>query len=78
MRPCESFQNQLQNILDQVQSGNAAGGATSLTDLGITANTDGSYSTQFDQARQCAERQPVVGREVCSAAPTASPLSSTV
>ena len=39
----ESFQNQLANILDVVKSG--SGGVKSLTDLGITANTDGSYST---------------------------------
>jgi flagellar hook-associated protein 2 len=38
----EAFQNQLQNILGQVTNG--AGGVKSLTDLGITANADGSYS----------------------------------
>jgi flagellar hook-associated protein 2 len=40
----ESFQNQLQNILDQITTG-GTGGVHSLADLGITANTDGSYST---------------------------------
>ena len=40
----ESFQNQLQNILDQVNSG-GSGGVNSLTDLGITAAADGSYAT---------------------------------
>jgi flagellar hook-associated protein 2 len=40
----EAFQNQLENILDKVTSG-GAGGVNSLTDLGITANADGSYST---------------------------------
>jgi flagellar hook-associated protein 2 len=39
----ESFQNQLQNILDQVNSG-GSGGVNSLTDLGITAAADGSYA----------------------------------
>jgi flagellar hook-associated protein 2 len=39
----ESFQNQLENILDVVSSG-GSGGVHSLADLGITANTDGSYS----------------------------------
>jgi flagellar hook-associated protein 2 len=39
----ESFQNQLQNILGQFT--NAGGGIKSLTDLGITAGTDGTYST---------------------------------
>jgi flagellar hook-associated protein 2 len=39
----EGFQNQLENILDSVTAG-GAGGVHSLTDLGITANTDGSYS----------------------------------
>src|SRR5882672_6749714 len=41
----QSFQNQLSKILDQVQSGNAAGAATSLTSIGISASPDGSYST---------------------------------
>lgn len=35
----QSFQNQLQNILDTVDSGNS-GGITSLADLGITANAN--------------------------------------
>ena len=38
----EAFQNQLQNILGKFT--NAGGGVKSLTDLGITAGTDGSYS----------------------------------
>jgi flagellar hook-associated protein 2 len=38
----EAFQNQLENILGQVSGG--SGGVKSLTDLGITANADGSYS----------------------------------
>ena len=38
----ESFQNQLQNVLDKVTSG-GVGGVKSLADLGITANTNGSY-----------------------------------
>ena len=38
----EAFQNQLQSILGQVTSGS---GVKSLTDLGITAGTDGSYAT---------------------------------
>jgi flagellar hook-associated protein 2 len=41
----QSFQNQLSKILDQVQSGNAAGAATSLASIGISASPDGSYST---------------------------------
>jgi flagellar hook-associated protein 2 len=40
----EGFQNQLENILDAVTAG-GSGGVHSLTDLGITANADGSYST---------------------------------
>jgi flagellar hook-associated protein 2 len=40
----QSFQNQLANILDQVKSGNA-GAATSLASLGITANPQGTFST---------------------------------
>jgi len=40
----ESFQNQLENILDQVQSGNTSVG-TSLASLGITANVQGTYDT---------------------------------
>ncbi len=39
----QSFQNQLQNILGKVVQGNT-GSVKSLTDLGLTANTDGSYS----------------------------------
>jgi flagellar hook-associated protein 2 len=39
----EAFQNQLQNILGQVTNG--SGGVKSLTDLGITASTDGTYAT---------------------------------
>lgn len=39
----ESFQNQLQNILGKVTTG--SGGVKSLTDLGISAGTDGSYAT---------------------------------
>ncbi|HEX3914443.1 MAG TPA: flagellar filament capping protein FliD [Steroidobacteraceae bacterium] len=39
----EAFQNQLQSILGQFKSGN--GGISSLTDLGITAGTDGSYAS---------------------------------
>jgi flagellar hook-associated protein 2 len=40
----ESFKNQLENILNQTNA-SSAGGATSLTALGITANTQGTYST---------------------------------
>jgi flagellar hook-associated protein 2 len=39
----EAFQNQLQSILGQVTSG--SGSVKSLTDLGITAGTDGTYAT---------------------------------
>jgi flagellar hook-associated protein 2 len=39
----EAFQNQLQSILGAVT--NSSGGAKSLTDLGITAGTDGTYAT---------------------------------
>jgi len=39
----EAFQNQLQNILGQFT--NAGGGIKSLTDIGITAGTDGTYSS---------------------------------
>jgi flagellar hook-associated protein 2 len=39
----EAFQNQLQSILGQVVSG--TGGVKSLTDIGINAGTDGTYST---------------------------------
>jgi flagellar hook-associated protein 2 len=47
----QSFQNQLQNILDTVTAGGTSAATSgtaaikSLTDLGITANADGSYST---------------------------------
>jgi len=40
----QSFQSQLSKILDQVQSGNTGTG-TSLASLGITANPQGTYST---------------------------------
>ncbi len=40
----ESFQNQLENILGHGHFG-GTGGVRSLADLGITANTDGSYSS---------------------------------
>jgi flagellar hook-associated protein 2 len=40
----EAFQNQLQSILGKVVS-SSAGGAKSLSDLGISAGTDGTYST---------------------------------
>jgi flagellar hook-associated protein 2 len=40
----EGFQNQLQNIIDEVKSGNP-GGVQSLTDLGLTANAQGTYDT---------------------------------
>jgi len=40
----EAFQNQLAHILDQVTAG-GSGGVKSLADLGITANTKGSYDT---------------------------------
>jgi flagellar hook-associated protein 2 len=39
----QSFQNQLQKILGQVVQG-GSGGIQSLTNIGITANADGSYS----------------------------------
>jgi flagellar hook-associated protein 2 len=39
----EAFQNQLQSILGQFS--NAGGGINSLTDLGITAGADGTYSS---------------------------------
>jgi flagellar hook-associated protein 2 len=41
----ESFQNQLEGILDQVTSSNASGGVQSLADLGITADAGGNYDT---------------------------------
>jgi flagellar hook-associated protein 2 len=40
----ESFQNQLQNILDTVNSG-STNGIKSLADLGITADSDGNYDS---------------------------------
>ena len=40
----ESFQNQLQNILDTVNSG-STNGIKSLADLGITADADGNYDS---------------------------------
>jgi len=43
----EAFQNQLQNILGTVTNG--SGGVKSLTDLGISAGTDGSYATDDTQ-----------------------------
>jgi len=44
----ESFQNQLENILDTVQSGNS-GGVSSLADLGITADANtGQLDTDSD------------------------------
>jgi flagellar hook-associated protein 2 len=42
----ESFQNQLEGILDEVTS--SGSGVQSLADLGITANADGSYSSNSD------------------------------
>jgi flagellar hook-associated protein 2 len=39
----QAFQNQLQNILGKVVN-TGPGGVSNLTDLGITANADGSYS----------------------------------
>jgi flagellar hook-associated protein 2 len=39
----EAFQNQLQNILGKFTNG--SGGVKSLTDLGITAGTDGTYTS---------------------------------
>jgi flagellar hook-associated protein 2 len=41
----ESFQNQLENILNTVTTGGVAGGVKSLTDLGISADADGNYDT---------------------------------
>jgi flagellar hook-associated protein 2 len=40
----QSFQNQLQNILGQLNSG-GSGGLKSLSDLGINANAQGTYDT---------------------------------
>ncbi len=44
----QSFQNQLEKILDQVTSGNVSTG-TSLASLGIRANPQGTYSTDNDK-----------------------------
>jgi flagellar hook-associated protein 2 len=43
----QSFENQLSGILDQVSSGNTSA-IKSLSDLGITANAQGSYDTNTD------------------------------
>lgn len=43
-----SFQNHLSNILDQVKAGNT-GAATSLASLGITANPQGTFTTNSDR-----------------------------
>jgi flagellar hook-associated protein 2 len=40
----EGFQNQLENILDTITTGGASG-INSLSDLGITADVNGSYDT---------------------------------
>jgi flagellar hook-associated protein 2 len=40
----QSFQNQLSNILDQINPG-GAGGVNSLSDLGITADANGSFDS---------------------------------
>jgi flagellar hook-associated protein 2 len=40
----EAFQNQLENILDVVNPSNP-GGVTSLADIGVTADADGSFDT---------------------------------
>jgi flagellar hook-associated protein 2 len=40
----ESFQNQLENILDQVNSGSSTG-VNSLSDLGITADANGNFDS---------------------------------
>ena len=40
----QSFQNQLENILNQVKTGGLSG-INSLSDLGITPSTDGSYAS---------------------------------
>jgi flagellar hook-associated protein 2 len=40
----ESFQNQLENILNQVKTGGTSG-ITSLANIGITADVNGSYDT---------------------------------
>jgi flagellar hook-associated protein 2 len=41
----QSFQNQLENILNTLNSGRVGGAVASLADLGITANTSGTYDT---------------------------------
>jgi flagellar hook-associated protein 2 len=41
----ETFQNQLQNILGQISKTGGVASIKSLTDIGISANTDGSYSS---------------------------------
>jgi flagellar hook-associated protein 2 len=41
----ESFQNQLENVLDTFTTGGVSGAVKSLADLGITANTDGTYTS---------------------------------
>jgi flagellar hook-associated protein 2 len=41
----ESFQNQLENVLDTFTTGGPSGAIKSLADLGITANTGGTYSS---------------------------------
>jgi flagellar hook-associated protein 2 len=41
----QSFQNQLQNILDQVQAGAGSGAIQSLASLGISANPQGTYDS---------------------------------
>ena len=41
----QSFQNQLQNVLDQFQGGAGSGAIQSLANLGITANPQGTYDT---------------------------------
>jgi flagellar hook-associated protein 2 len=43
----QSFENQLYQILDEVQSSNSSG-VQSLADLGITADADGNYDTNTD------------------------------
>ena len=62
----ESFQNQLENILDTVNPSNT-GGVASLADLGITADANtGQLDTNSDTLEQCAERQPDRRRAICS------------
>ncbi len=43
----ESFQNQLENILDTINA-SGSGSINSLADLGIAANTQGTYSSNTD------------------------------